>query len=274
MCQIFWCPRDVPSLDILWEANRANSHGIGFAWVEQGRVNWSKGWDEKKFNEATAEFLTKPFPKAIHFRFATHGGGGMDMTHPFNVTRLSRPDLTGRSSSVLFHNGVWTDYDQHVLSGVIAGTIPKKALNYELSDSRGMALLAGNFGERILDLMDLTGEKVLIMHGDGTSVRYGTWYQDGEKDEDEWYAWVNNRGGVVEREDTGWYHSNMHLSLESKKRYKARMEAKGKSSGGTQTSSSGTQTSSAHSVLPKGSYLSSDYEEVQAHLKTWEGHNA
>jgi hypothetical protein len=246
-----------------------NPHGIGFAWVENGRVEWSKGYDSDVFASAIEEFESKPYPKAVHFRYATHGGKEMDMTHPFNMTKLSKPTLTGRSNSVLFHNGVWTDYDGHILTGIMSGSIPKQVLQWEMSDSRAMAVLAGNFGERILDLVDLTGEKVLLLKGDGSSIRYGTWYSGTKEDDnDDMSAWWDKGIGKTESEKAGWYHSNMHLTEKAKKATRSGMTVV-ESREGNAIVLSETTKKSANSVLPKGSYLSGDYASVQEHIRVW-----
>jgi hypothetical protein len=275
MCQVFYCPREVPSRDLLWEANRANPHGIGFAWVENGRVNWSKGYDDRRFEEAAELFESKLFPKAIHFRLATHGGKDMDMTHPFTITRLSKPELSGRTASVLFHNGVWTDYDDHIIRGVMSGTIPKGALNHNMSDSRAMAVLAGNFGERILDLMNLDGEKVLILRGNGSSVRWGTWY-DIESEGD------YTRSGYIDAwwekdlslDDAGFYYSNRFLRKEEKERWKKQMKEKNSGKGNVVMMGNTTEVKTNRKPVEKGSYLDADREAVQAHIEGWEGHYA
>lgn len=288
MCQIFWCPREAPSRELLLEANKCNPHGIGFAWVEGGRVSWDKGYEEKRVNEAIDSFLEKPFPKAIHFRLATHGGRGMEMTHPFTITRLSRPELRGRTSAVLFHNGVWTHYDDMILQGVLAGTIPKQALQYPVSDSRGMALLCGNFGENVLDLMDMKGEKVLILRGDGSSLRWGTWhsYTDGmdSKDYEEWW--------MRDDKDAPWFHSNVYLSKKEKEESKNKWRSGGTNYNSNKETPSGKETqltlpckeSESEKATSSGvvegkivscpdrlSYLDADYEEVQRYIALWEG---
>lgn len=279
MCQVFYCPRGAPGRDLLWEANRANPHGIGFAWSENGRVSWSKGYDGNRFEEAVELFDGKPFPKAIHFRLATHGGKEMDMTHPFTITRLSRPELSGRTNSVLFHNGVWTDYDEHIIRGVMSGTIPKGVLNSSLSDSRAMAILAGNFGERILDLVNLSGEKVLILRGDGSSLRWGTWYSLDDDDDrptrsgyrDSW--WDDQWTAEV---DTDFYYSNRFLRKEDREAYKKKMREKKSSSGKAGSGNVVVMGNTApvrtnRKPHEKGSYLSADHEAVQAHIQGWEG---
>ena len=284
MCQLFSCPRGVPSRDVLWEANRANPHGIGFAWVEDGRVNWSKGYGEDRFAEAVELFEAKSFPKAIHFRLATHGGREMDMTHPFNITKLSKPTLQGRSQSVLFHNGVWTDYDDLLIQGLMSGGLPKRILDWEMSDSRAMAVLAGNFGERVLDLLNLTGEKVLVLRGDGESLRYGHWYlgdqEEVEDDEEEDYSLEDfwDRREAREKARTLWFYSNQRKKdtvITAKKNDTVITET---TKNGVLTicekNPSNTTNRTAKDVLPRGSYLNSDYEETMLALREWEGSDA
>ena len=274
MCQIFYCPRDVPDEEILKEANVCNPHGIGFAWVEDGRVQWDKGWGDSQVETAMEMFLSKPFPKAVHFRYATHGGYSLDMTHPFNVTKLSAPALTGKSNSVVFHNGVWTDYDGILLKGIVGGTIPRKVMNTPMSDSRAIAVLAGNFGEGFLDLLDFSGEKVLLLNGDKRAIMYGTWYDgDGPKDKPDWYHsnWVLTKTQKTDRKKKHESaYSHLGVACEAAKE-------NGHTSGKSAYSSTERVIPfNGTTVFPRkesGSYLTKDYEEVQIALDEWErGH--
>ena len=275
MCQIFFCPRDTPPKGVLKEANECNPHGIGYAWVEDGRVLWSKGFSNEQVELAAEEFESKPFPKAIHFRYATHGGQSLEMTHPFNITKLSAPALTGRSNSVLFHNGVWTDYDGLLIKGIVGGTIPKKVMTTPMSDSRAMAVLAGNFGEGFLELLDFSGEKVLVLKGDGGYYTFGTWYDGPEVDD-----------------DVQWYHSNYILTKHQKSEKKRKQHRWGghgsdykssHSSSGTDTTVHDTshhpkdgdnrvipfKDTSAYPRVGTGSYLSLEREDVEKALEEW-----
>jgi hypothetical protein len=255
----------MPSNHLLNEANKCNPHGIGFAWVENGRVKYDKGWQDSQIDHVIKVFSEKPYPKAIHFRLATHGGRSMEMTHPFPITKLSAPSLAGTTSSVIFHNGVWTDYNGLLIKGIVGGTIPKKVMSTPMSDSRAMAVLAGNFGEDFLDLLDFTGEKVLLMKGDGQYYSYGHWY-DGDPDEN-----------PDEKRPT-WYHSNSWLSKAAKDESKKKTRSGYYNDWDKEKKKDKkvvpfkVETESTYGGDPSQTYLNMDREEVEAQLRQWNGH--
>lgn len=160
-------------------ANEKNSHGFGYAWVDGDEVEWAKGFQSTEFADVVDDFLARPFPKAIHFRLATHGGIQPALTHPFPLKRGNPLTLNGRAKSVLFHNGIWSCWDDRLREAIFGGSIDSNVLRSPMSDSRAMAILAQRFGPDILDLLELHSNKVLIMT-DKTWYKYGDWKQGGE----------------------------------------------------------------------------------------------
>lgn len=137
-------------------------------------VRWDKGYADNQLEENIERYLALPFPKAIHFRLATHGGISSEMCHPFPIKRGNPHALDGDAQSVLFHNGVWHSYDDRLRECIFAGTLNPNVMKGGMSDSRAMAVLAQRFGEDILDLLNIDSQKVLVLRHD-TWVTYGSW---------------------------------------------------------------------------------------------------
>ena len=79
-----------------------NPHGAGFMYTDGQKLNICKGYMTfKKFYHAyRAAVIANPkVDFVIHFRYATHGSRGAEMTHPFRISRY-----TG-----FVHNGILTD---------------------------------------------------------------------------------------------------------------------------------------------------------------------
>lgn len=184
MCVIIHKPneRSVPAW-VLRKCFDANPHGAGYMYASGGEVYGRKGFmsvDEllrslKDCGLATREGLVKAGELVLHFRRATHGGRSSGNTHPFPASRKVK-DLTAlrwRGSVGVAHNGV--------IAGTGAGA------STSLSDSQefirqvlsGPGLLAslraGDKGVR--ELLDLAtrGSRLLILWGDGHSLRTGDW---------------------------------------------------------------------------------------------------
>ncbi len=183
MCQILFSKEANPPREAIFDANTMNKDGFGFAWVEGGNVRWDKGYESGELNAALMDrYLALPFPKAIHFRLATHGGVIPELTHPFPIKRGVPHDLAGTAKAVLFHNGIWHDYDDRLREGILAGVLNPNILQGGMSDSRAMAVLAQRFGEDFLDLLSLGSNKVLVLRSD-------TWYTYGQwSEKDGWSA--------------------------------------------------------------------------------------
>jgi len=175
MCQILFSESKNPPKEAFKDGNAMNKDGFGFAYVEEKQVVWSKGFDHKDLDDKLIEqYCALPFPKAIHFRLATHGGTSQELTHPFPIKRGNSHDLKGKAPAVLFHNGIWHQYEDRLREAILAGTINPNVLKGGMSDSRAMAVLAQRFGHDILDVLNLGSNKVLILTGT-TYSQYGSW---------------------------------------------------------------------------------------------------
>lgn len=203
MCQVLFSKTANPPREAIIDANLMNKDGFGYAWVDRDTVRFDKGFDASELTDALIEkYLALPFPKAIHFRLATHGGVIPELTHPFPIKRGVPHDLVGTARAVLFHNGVWHDYDDRLREGIIAGTINPNVLVGGMSDSRAMAVLAQRFGEDFLDLLSFGSNKVLVL-------RHDTWYTYGTWTEKEGWSASNSRifRPDEKRNDKGRYES-------------------------------------------------------------------
>jgi predicted glutamine amidotransferase len=71
MCVILVCPKNVrPDRATLESCHRANPHGAGVAWREDGEVRWSKGLEPAELDRIVR---TLPGEIVIHFRLASVG---------------------------------------------------------------------------------------------------------------------------------------------------------------------------------------------------------
>lgn len=175
MCQILFSESANPPREAIVDGNAMNRDGFGFAYVKDKTVEWNKGFSKQELTDDVIDhYLSLPFPKAIHFRLATHGGTSQALTHPFPIKRGIPHDLKGTAKAVLFHNGIWHAYDDRLREGILAGTINPNVMNGGMSDSRAMAVLAQRFGLDFLDLLSLGGNKVLILT-DTRFITYGSW---------------------------------------------------------------------------------------------------
>lgn len=102
MCLAIVTPGNDPiPFDHLENGFAANPHGAGFAvWDQETRSAIAlKGF--ATFESFWAAYRPHMEKRGIvHFRFATHGGNGMEFTHPFRL----------KDGGYLIHNGVITDH--------------------------------------------------------------------------------------------------------------------------------------------------------------------
>lgn len=171
MCVIMCFEDTYPKKDILEQAENMNKDGGGMAWIENGKVCWVKG---KTLNAKQIMYMIKDrkikLPIVIHFRIATHGSVGDELCHPFALNSKNSEDIeiAGVSETgVLFHNGVWSDYDETALKTLISRNVqlPKG----EWSDSRIMAWLVEHLG---IDYLRLIDQKVTVLTPEGIK-KYG-----------------------------------------------------------------------------------------------------
>lgn len=245
MCQILFSHKANPPRDVLEYANESNKHGFGYAWADGDQIRWNKGYEAEELTDSLIEeYLALPFPKAIHFRWATHGGISPELTHPFPIKRGNPLSLDGDAKSVLFHNGVWGDWDDRLREAIFAGTINPNVLRQHMSDSRAMAILCQRFGPDILDVLSIGSQKVLVLMPT-TWYKYGSWT---EKD--------------------GWSASNSKIEkplVTGPRDHKPRWVKKNVDDRGLPL----TYHTIVAATDDKRTYLSSDREEVEQNLLAW-----
>lgn len=132
--------KQVPS-DILDRCAKANPHGIGVAWRENGITKWKKGVVLPELNIMVS---TLPLPYIVHFRWASVGGVTDNLLHPFIINGDSPLKKEGENETLLFHNGHYDDY--RVLQDLF-----KLKLEDVISDSRVLASIVSKYGYNILD---------------------------------------------------------------------------------------------------------------------------
>ena len=158
-----------PTEEMLKSAEAMNSDGGGVAWIEGKEVVWEKGLHVKtKYIMDLIKDCKIQLPMIIHFRITTHGGTNDELCHPFAISKENfNKDIetSGRDTKgVLFHNGIWSNYDDVALD--VLKTNPDAHLpdSGNLSDSRVMAWLVQYFGMNYLSMID---EKVTVLTPEG-----------------------------------------------------------------------------------------------------------
>ena len=177
MCVILQCDDHIPKLDMLKDAEKTNRDGGGFAYTRDGLVHWEKGL------HVTAEYVSKYVKKhkltkknnlIVHFRIGTHGANNDMLCHPFPLgmnkdgSALSNRIRGSTRQSVMFHNGVWTEFDEFAVK--LAFNNPNIRIpDGDMSDSSIMAWCASHKG---INFLYFTGEKVIVLSPDGID-RFG-----------------------------------------------------------------------------------------------------
>lgn len=158
MCVIIAGTNKKPSLEVLQACEKANGHGAGIAWVtRKGDVVYVKGTKPEGMHALLSK-LNDGRPWAVHFRLATVGGQVDELTHPFPVLDGVPLQKDGRAPKVLFHNGHWSDWQEHGLREVLRWGV--KPLAGHISDSRVVAMLVHHYGEDVLGL--IPGKYILL----------------------------------------------------------------------------------------------------------------
>lgn len=135
MCVIIHCPTNKrPSVSDLKKCNEANPHGIGIVTEGDKMFAINKGISFeallKIVKEATGEL-------AIHFRYATAGGKGEELCHPFPCTHKAETWLDYQATDVLMTNGTWINWEQAYAT--MRYTHGIKKLSGKMSDTRALA---------------------------------------------------------------------------------------------------------------------------------------
>lgn len=177
MCVILQFDDVMPKSSLLKNAEQTNRDGGGFAYIKDGLVHWEKGLHvTAKYVEKYVKIhkLTKKNNLIVHFRIGTHGENNDMLCHPFplglrkNGQAVENSVKGITSEGVMFHNGIWTEYDEYAVK--LAFNSDKIRIpDGDMSDSSIMAWCASHKG---INFLEFTGEKVIVLTPDGT-VRYG-----------------------------------------------------------------------------------------------------
>jgi hypothetical protein len=164
MCVILVCPKKVrPDRATLDACHRANPHGVGLAWREDGEVRWLKGLEPEGLEPLIAKLSGEI---VIHFRLASVGEVTPKLCHPFPITSRASTRLSGHARAVLFHNGTWTGWRE------LLRRLPRhQQPDAPLSDTRLVAILASLCG---MDMLERLPGRWVFFDRDFTEL-YGDW---------------------------------------------------------------------------------------------------
>lgn len=142
MCVIIYSPNsdNRPTMKTLDKCEKANPHGIGVAMAgskKMFQVNKAISLDYLKHLVRNEEG-----PLAIHFRFATAGGEGKELCHPFPCTAKAETWLDYKASEILFTNGTWINWIQSY--SIIKSLNNMSGLGKTMSDTRALAHIIGS----------------------------------------------------------------------------------------------------------------------------------
>ena len=146
MCVILVCPDNIrPDRATLDACHRANPHGAGVAWREDGKVRWFKGLEPGGIEPLIAGLSGEI---VIHFRLASVGAVTPKLCHPFPITACATTRLSGHARAVLFHNGTWSNWRETLRR------MPRyRKPDGLISDTRVAASLVDLCGMDVLDRM-------------------------------------------------------------------------------------------------------------------------
>lgn len=161
MCVIYACASAIPEYDELSRGYSTNRDGAGVAWLEDGKLHFSKGM--KDHDEVLKVIETEKIapPLAIHFRTASVGGVNPELCHPFPVWKGAPTWLAGTASTVLFHNGHLTSWEELALKLGLAAR--EEFPEGPWSDSRVLAWAAHLKGPGILPFL-VGGSRILLFN--------------------------------------------------------------------------------------------------------------
>lgn len=199
MCVAIVVPRNVkpPSKEVLAQCEAANKDGGGIAWWTPQGIQFAKGL---KLQEILKIMEMISAPMFIHFRISTVGGSVAELCHPFPVSKRASLMLSGRTSSVLMHNGHWSAWEDVLLRHLDKGS---KMPDGPWSDTRAMAYMAAHYGPNVIRLIK---EKVAVMHSDGEITTYGYGWKEIDGcyfSNENWKGWSANGVRTTYHSGTG-----------------------------------------------------------------------
>lgn len=142
----------------LHNAWQSNNDGVGYAFVNNGKIEIKKFMEFKPFkNEYNQDFKRHGRKSAflIHFRYATHGITNLTNVHPFRVNE----------NLVFGHNGMINnvDDDKKLSDTRIFNNLVLKKLENDFLNSSALRLLISDFiGTSKLAFLDISGNINII----------------------------------------------------------------------------------------------------------------
>ena len=158
-----------PSLKQFQAMEAANSDGAGLAWVEDGRVCYTKGHTAKEIHEMVVEL---PRPIFVHFRYATAGGKMAQLCHPFPLTQQVETSVVGHAGAVMMHNGHWSGWEGY--KSVVADD-NQPMPDGPWSDTRLAAYCMTQYPKQLDALASIVGGKLAILNKKGKIRTWGSW---------------------------------------------------------------------------------------------------
>lgn len=152
------------------QMQRANADGVGVAWARNGQVEWLKALSPDPSEISHLLRQTIRYPRLVHFRLATAGGGHVSLCHPFEVGPKAGSDQMGQGEKVMIHNGHWHRWND------VRDLLDRENLLPDRgpwSDSRLGALLAHMDPE----WLDNLGGRTATLDAEGTIERRGDWQE-------------------------------------------------------------------------------------------------
>lgn len=176
MCCIIAVRKGTIPESLLRDAAQSNRDGIGVAWIcrDSGFVRWKKGLNLKEAKKAI-NGLRPPF--MVHARFATVGGNGPHLTHPFPIERKPSLKLHGLAEAVFMHNGHIHEWEAAASAAGIK--LPNKNPK-GWSDSRAIAALVATHGADVLH--KYAGNRFAILSVDEGLRMIGPWVKYANSD--------------------------------------------------------------------------------------------
>jgi hypothetical protein len=166
MCLITIAWKRKPTETEIEKAEKDKPDGIGIAFRKKGEIQIIKGLNLKEAKEAIEK---APLPMVIHYRWASVGGKGKELCHPFPITPQVPLTLVTKAPAVLFHNGHWVDWQTPLRNLAIARN--EEIPDGKWSDSRAAAWIAARLGKTILHTISgkfcYFDNKECLMYGDG-----------------------------------------------------------------------------------------------------------
>jgi hypothetical protein len=156
----------------------SNSDGFGFMYSTGKDVYWNKGYMKKaSFQKVYQSILDNSGKWArmtwvFHFRIATHGGKGQQMTHPFPVTKDHKEilRLSGKSPIGFAHNGILTSVPTDNVYSDTANYVRMFLSKIDTSDKK--------LTQYFLDETS-NASRFSMLYADGSFLKAGSWIDHG-----------------------------------------------------------------------------------------------